>query len=343
VPAAGGAARAQEPAGGDAPPVPADEGAMPPDDSPGAGVALGLYRVAFPDDLAAVAEYEAAAGRRLAVVHWYALWGGWKAAFDANADGLEAAGARGAVPMITWEPWAGEPGDPAWTLRQAVLSGRHDAYVDAWARGLAAFGRPVLVRFAHEMHDQPGYPWAEGVNGNTAADYLAAWRYLRRRFAALGARNVRWVWNPNTMGAGSTEDHERAYARLYPGDDEVDWVGLDVFNTGPELDWGAPRWRPFDEVLAGPYAAAGRVSRRPLVLPEVGCAEAGGSKAEWIRHALAPETLGRFPRVRALVWFDAAKEQPWHLRSSAAAYEAWLAALREGNVASALDEPGPTR
>src|SRR4030095_12525846 len=145
-----------------------------------------------------------------------------------------------------------------------------DAYVDSWARGLAAFGRPVLLRFAHEMHDHPGYPWAEGVNGNTAADYLEAWRHVRRRFAAQGAHNVRWVWNPNTMGGGTTEDHERAYARLYTGDGEVDWVVLDIFNTGRELDWGAPRWRPFDEILAGPYAAAGRVSCRPLLLPEVG-------------------------------------------------------------------------
>jgi hypothetical protein len=79
------------------------------------------------------------------------------------------------------------------------------------------------------------------------------------------------------------------------------------------------------------------------VLPEVGGAGAGGSKAGWIRHALAPETLGGFPRVRALVWFDVAKEQPWQLRSSDASYEAWLAALRQGNVASALEEPGLTR
>jgi hypothetical protein len=295
-------------------------------ESPGAGVALGLYRTAFPDDLAAVAECEAATGRRLALVHWYALWGGWKSTFD--PAGLAAAGARGAVPLITWEPWAGAFGDPAWTLRRAVLSGRHDAYVDSWARGLAAYGRPVLLRFAHEMHDHPGYPWAEGVNGNTAADYLDAWRYVRRRFAAQGAGNVRWVWNPHTIGAGSEADHARAYARLYPGDDAVDWVGLDIFNTGPELDWGAPRWRPFDEVLAGPYAAAARVSRRPLLLPEVGCAEAGGAKAAWIADALAADTLARFPRVRALVWFDVPKEQPWHLDSSAAARAAWTAALR---------------
>jgi hypothetical protein len=303
-----------------------------------ATIALGLYRVAFPDDLFAIADTEAAAGQHLAVVGWYALWGGWKADFD--AQGVRAVAAQGATPLITWEPWAGTFGDPAWTLRRAVLSGRHDTYIDSWARGLTQFGRPVLLRFAHEMHDHAGYPWAEGVNGNTAADYLASWRYVRQRFAVLGAHNVRWVWNPNTMGGATTEYHERAYTRLYPGDDEVDWVGLDIFNTGPNLDWGAPRWRSFDEVLAAPYAAIGRVSRRALVLPEVGCAEAGGSKAEWIRRAFADETLRRFPRIRALVWFDVDKEQPWQLQSSAESYAAWLAALREGSVARSYGEVG---
>jgi beta-mannanase len=298
---------------------------------------VGLYRPAFPDDLTAVAESETAAGRPIGIVHWYALWGGWKADFD--PAGLAAVDARGALPMITWEPWAGTFGDPDWTLRRSVLSGRSDDYVDAWARGLAGYARPVLLRFAHEMHDHPGYPWAEGVNGNTAEDYLAAWRYLRGRFAAQGAGNVRWVWNPNIVAAHSTEDHVRAYARFYPGDAEVDWVGLDVFNTGPLLDWGAPRWRTLEEALDGPYAAYSQVSGRPLLLPEVGCAEAGGVKAEWIRQALDPDTLARFPAVRGLVWFDCDKEQPWQLHSSPAAYRAWLSALRQAPVTAAFGGP----
>src|SRR5262245_5173300 len=68
-----GPARAQEPSGGGTPPHSAGEGAMTPDGVPGPGVALGLYQVAFPDDLSAVGECEAATGQRLGVVHWYAL------------------------------------------------------------------------------------------------------------------------------------------------------------------------------------------------------------------------------------------------------------------------------
>ena len=65
------------------------------------------------------------------------------------------------------------------------------------------------------------------------------------------------------------------------------------------------------------------LSSKPLILPEVGSTETGGSKAAWINDALTSE-LPRFPRVRAVVWFDVNKEQPWNLDSSQAALQAWL-------------------
>ena len=303
------------------------------------GVALGLYQPAFPDNLSTIEAYRAHTGQGAAVVHWYALWGGWKR--DLVADDLDRVAAAGAVPLITWEPWAGENADPAWTVRRSVLSGRHDAYIESWARGMASHGQPVLLRWAHEMHHHPGYPWAVGINGNTDADYLAAWRYVRRIFAAFDTGQVQWVWSPNTLGDAPSGAHETVYRRLYPGDDEVDWVGLDVFNTGPDLDWGAPYWRSFVEVLAAPYVAITRVSSRPVILPEVGCAEKGGSKAEWTKQALGAALGARFPRVRGLVWFDVAKEQPWQLRSSEEAHHAWLSMLSLQQFAPTLTGGGP--
>jgi beta-mannanase len=40
-------------------------------------------------------------------------------------------------------------------------------------------------------------PWAVGVNGNTAAHYVAAWRHVHRIFTKVGATNATWVWCPN--------------------------------------------------------------------------------------------------------------------------------------------------
>jgi beta-mannanase len=288
-------------------------------------VGLGLYQVAFPDDLSAVRDFARQTGHGLGIVHWYAIWGGWKSQF--NAADLKAAAAQGAIPMITWEPWTGAGPDPEWSLQSAILSGAHDGYIDAWARGLAAYGGPVLLRFAHEMHDQPRYPWAVGVNGNTAADYVAAWRHVRAIFARYQTSNVKWVWSPQMLGDASQETHAARYRLVYPGDDQVDWLGLDAFNTGPTLDWGTPRWRSFSEVLATPYAAITSIADKPVLLAEVGSSEQGGSKADWISQALTTE-LPQFPRVRGLIWFDIVKQQEdaWTLSSSPTAFAAWISA-----------------
>ena len=107
----------------------------------------------------------------------------------------------------------------------------------------------MLLRFAHEMHDHPEYPWAVGNNGNTASDYVAAYRYVHAIFERFHADNVQWVWNPNTLGDAAPATYVATYQSVYPGDDVVDWIGLDIFNT-------VPTWTGADR--------AGRRSPRPL-------------------------------------------------------------------------------
>ena len=51
-------------------------------------LAIGLYRPEFPDRLGALDAYEQGGANDIALVHWYALWGGWKSVF--NAADLEA-------------------------------------------------------------------------------------------------------------------------------------------------------------------------------------------------------------------------------------------------------------
>ncbi|MCA1644119.1 MAG: hypothetical protein LC797_01195 [Chloroflexi bacterium] len=290
-------------------------------------LAIGVYRPEFPDRMSALDAYEQGGASHMALVHWYALWGGWKSAFS-SAE-LEAVRRRGSVPMITWEPWAGTAADPTWSLNARILSGASDAYIRGWARGLAAYGGPVMLRFAHEMHDQ-SYPWAVGVNGNSAGQYVAAWRYVHAIFAEEHATNVRWIWNPNTMPGTRRASYEEIYRSVYPGDDVVDWAGLDIYNGGAALNgWGG--WRTFREALADPYDALRAVAEKPIVLGEVGSAEIGGAKADWIQSAIADLLSGRFAAVRAMVWFDVDKEEHWALHSSQQALAAWSGTLRATN------------
>ena len=43
--------------------------------------------------------------------------------------------------------------------------------LDAWAKAAAAFDKPVVIRFAHEMNGV-WYSWSEGAWGNQPGDYV---------------------------------------------------------------------------------------------------------------------------------------------------------------------------
>ena len=117
-------------------------------------------------------------------------------------DWLDTVHRAGAVPMIVWEPWErplngyASPTQAGASVA-AIASGRYNTYIRGWARALAQYRRPVLIKFMHEMN-RSWYPWSIGVNGNTAAGYVRAWRHVHDLFRAAGATNVAWVWSLNT-------------------------------------------------------------------------------------------------------------------------------------------------
>ena len=91
---------------------------------------------------------------------------------------------------------------------------------------------------------------------------------------------------------------------LYPGDAYVDWTGLDGYNWGTNP--ASPRgWRTFDQLFRDTYdeIVEGIAPSKPMMLAEVGSSEYGGSKADWIRDALA-RVPTEYQQIRALLWFD---------------------------------------
>ena len=238
---------------------------------------------------------------------------------ELDVKGLQAVAARGAVPLVTWEPWVAGQGvtQPAYALDR-ITAGDFDPYLRRWADGLRAFGGPVMLRFAHEMNGN-WYPWAEGVNGNGAGDYVAAWRHVRGVVTAAGATNVSWVWSPNVPYTGSVP-----LAGLYPGATNVDVVALDGYNFGTSQSWSS--WvQP--ETLFGPGLQQLRTLApgKPVVIAETASAELGGSKPDWVRAAFA--YLAAQSDVTAVVWFHHDKETDWRLDSSSASADAVRQAL----------------
>lgn len=231
---------------------------------------------------------------------------------------LAAASSRGAVPMITWESWDASVGgvaQPAYTL-SAIAGGAFDAYIRQWGLDLAAWGKPVMLRFAHEMNGD-WYPWCEAVNGNAPGDYIQAWRRVHDVIAAAGASNVTWVWAPNGGGPGNM-------AAMYPGDTYVDVLGLDAYNWGTTQTWSS--WQTPD-ALFGTWLAQLRTIApgKDIIITETASTETGGSKADWITALIS--YLKAQPNVTGFLWFDLAKETDWRINSTPASSTAFSAAL----------------
>jgi hypothetical protein len=236
---------------------------------------------------------------------------------------MNATRARGAVPLVTWEPWAWGGGleQPAYSLDR-IAAGDFDARIIQWGQALAGWGYPVQLRFAHEMNGN-WYPWAEGVNGNEAGDYVRAWRHVHDVVASTGASNVSWVWSANVPYWGSTD-----LAGLFPGAGYVDIVALDGYNWGTSASWSG--WIPPQNLFAPGIAELRTIAPGlPILIAETASSEAGGSKAAWNTDLVS--YLAAQPDVMGLVWFHMQKEADWRINSSdasAAAFKSALAARR---------------
>lgn len=255
-----------------------------------------------------------AGGKKPSVVMDYRDWAHTP---DFPADFANLVVGRGATPMLTWEPWDASAGvnQPAYRL-SAIAGGTYDALVKRWASEIKAWGRPLMLRFAHEMNGN-WYPWDEGVNGNTAGQYVTAYRHVVSLFRAAGATNVTWVWSANVAYSGSVP-----LSRLYPGDAYVDWTALDGYNFGTTTSVG---WQSFEQVFGPSITQIKALSGRPLMLSEVGSAEQGGNKASWISDFFS--RLSKRPEIRGFIWFNHNKEADWRIQSSDASRISYAAAV----------------
>lgn len=212
---------------------------------------------------------------------------------------------NGSIPLLTWEPWIT---DPAGAL-DAISRGKYEAYVRDFIQALKDWGKPIFLRFAHEMNGN-WYPWDGDHNGKKQGPekYKQAWCYMYNVKEQLGAANAQLVWSPNNYSKPMELWND--LKNYYPGDQYVDWLGMDGYN------WGGGSWYCFDLVLGNTYAQLTALTSKPIMIGEFGCAANGGSKAAWIKEALHRiKTV--YPQIKAFCWFNVDKERDWRIDETA--------------------------
>jgi endoglucanase len=241
-----------------------------------------------------VRDLEHRLGRRLTIDHHFYSW---HDTFPGRLERWDRAAGR--TPLITWEPFGVTLND--------VAVGREDDLIRARAGDLARLKVPVFLRFGHEMNTSR-YPW-----GGQPSIYVAAWRRIRAILMSAHAVNVAMVWCPNAEDAPDVGWNH--WTRYYPGDDQVDWVGLDAYNFGSTQPWS--RWRSLADLVLPVYRDY--AGRRPIMIAETGTVEQGGDKARWL-HDARRALRDQLPQVRAVVYFAA---QPgWTPATSPGAFAA---------------------
>jgi mannan endo-1,4-beta-mannosidase len=270
----------------------------------GAPVAVGFYVPDAVYDYMTLSRFAAEIQRWPAYLVWYEGWS-YGDFSEENMETLLRLYGWGFVPVIAWDPFDpdGPPIDqPAFKLSN-ILRGDFDGYIESWAKGLAKFGRRVFLNFAHEMNGN-WYPWGIGVNGNQPGEFIAVWRYVHDRFRRAGADNVLWVHTPNEL----YEDVPATIEAVYPGDEYVDWFGMNGFNWGAGVHWAScdcqSAWRTFNEIFDITYRQLTALANKPIMIGEFASSEIGGNKADWITTAFLDDIPNKYPRIRAVAWFN---------------------------------------
>jgi hypothetical protein len=261
-----------------------------------------------------VVDFEKLIGRKLALdLHYYK----WKELAGMGAHPFPSTetdplgdGAQGRIPVISWN--CGAP-------NAEVASGMQDNIITAAAQKIRHYGGPVLLRYMWEMNlpvtannRQPVAMGGQGcagphddipchlANGKTSvcfspADFKLAWKHIREVFDQQHVTNAVWLFNPGQSG-------EQDFGAFYPGDNEVDWIGIDVYDRHKPAEAVADEFHniinPVYQDLITKVSAS-----KPILVGETAALPA--NQANYLNANLAITDLRRdFPNIKGLVYWD---------------------------------------
>lgn len=288
-------------------------------------------------NLKEIDDFEAIIKHKVGSVVWFPTWDDEFPTLACNK-----LAERGIIPHLTWELfWPSEnpnnsrsTGPNGYQAFHDVLNGKHDAYIDRFAEDAKIFNKPVFIRFLHEFNGN-WYVWSGNKNGQAEGgpkQVVAVWKYVVDRFKAKGADKVQWLWVPHGPSIDLSTDPWNGVTNYWPGDEYVDWIGLDGYNFYPRDPWGQERpFRDFDNCFRDLYDQCTQLGDHPMMIAEFGTGEfeyEGSNKAGWITEAFQ-KIQSDYPRVKMFTWFNINKELDWRVNSSPEALKAFSQAMQD--------------
>lgn len=276
-----------------------------------------------------LSEFEEKIDKKLAVVLVFLAWYNGIEMSKFPKDWCDMLIDRGSIPHITWEPWDFNKNCKKYNL-DSIINGKWDEYINGWAEDISKWGKPVLIRWGHEMNGY-WYPWDGTHNNNDSQKYIKAYVHIKNIFNKANAKNVIWIWAPDICHFFITSGGIHDYHRYYPGDENVDIIGIDGYNFYHSQITHAP-WRTFEQLFLKPYKDLTNLSKdKPLMIAEFASNESTfkeSRKAEWITDAFS-KIKNEYKRIKIFTWFNIDKEADWRVDSSLQTFKAFRQALSD--------------
>lgn len=283
-----------------------------------------------------VKELEELLGKKVGSIAWFPTW-----AQPFPLEECKRMEKIGCIPHLTWElfwPDSSHHSDQVdstgYKAMDEILEGKHDEYLEKYADDAAKFGKRVFMRFMHEFNGN-WYLWSGNKNGREnggPAKVVAVWKYVVDKFKAAGADNVKWLWVPHGPSTDLSTEPWNNLSNYWPGDDYVDWIGLDAYNFYPKDPWGGIRpYRDFDNCFKAIYDSCVAMSDKPILIAEFGTGEfeyEGLTKADWVKEAFT-KIKTEYTRVKLFTWFHIKKELDWRVHSSEGSLQAFKEAMKD--------------
>jgi hypothetical protein len=161
-----------------------------------------------------------------------------------------------AIPML--------PNDKKSTLKEGATGAYNDQFAKLAKKLVAAGFGDAVLRIGWEFNGG-WYPWAAA---KCPPCFVAYWKQIVTTMRAVPGAKFRFDWNP-TLGYNQIPAD-----KVYPGDDYVDIIGLDVYNQSwnPSSKDGPSRWK---ELVNSNYGLAWQkkfaaAHDKPISFPEWG-------------------------------------------------------------------------
>jgi len=199
-----------------------------------------------------------------------------------RAVNAETLGTRGRKVCLSW---------------RGIANGAHDTYFQSAAHSLLRDKRftrthPYYLSFGHEQIVNNSSQCGNKACG-TPADYVAAYRHVRRLFDNAGATvshggNVRFVWAP-TASQFRVPHHPYGAPTVDPGPEYYDFIGVDAYN---ERQGSGLQFTTAGAMLGAAHNYA-KMRKKQMIIAEYGIADGPSKTANHQKAAFLLNTASQ--------------------------------------------------